>query len=54
MTIRKNQKAIDGIKEKVLHNIRSFGFNVEKDKNLGKQFILLIVAKYLLILFMQV
>ena len=36
MTIRKNQKTIDDIKEKVLDNIRSFGFNVKRDENFGK------------------
>ncbi|PKP57113.1 MAG: hypothetical protein CVT88_04850 [Candidatus Altiarchaeales archaeon HGW-Altiarchaeales-1] len=36
MTIRKNQKTIDEIKEKVLNNIRSFGFIVKRNENLGK------------------
>jgi hypothetical protein len=36
MTIRKNQKIIDGIKEKVLGKIRSFGFSVSREKSFGK------------------
>lgn len=36
MTIRKDQKTIDNIKEKVLNNIKSFGFAVKRDKRFGK------------------
>jgi len=36
MTIRKDQKTIDSIKEKVLNNIQRFGFTVEQDKRFGK------------------
>lgn len=36
MTIRKNQKIINEIKEKVLNNIRSFGFSVEKEEEFGR------------------
>ena len=36
MTIRKNQKIINEIKEKVLNNIRSFGFSVEKNEEFGR------------------
>lgn len=36
MTIRKAQKTIDSIKEKVLNKIKSFGFSVRQDKRFGR------------------
>ncbi len=36
MTIRKKQKTIDEIKEKVINNIRDFGFSVKRNESFGR------------------